>query len=199
MLMSRGSDRAGGEYIRDGSMDFVPPMWSSAQTAILTINNPRFLMPRTTTPRRYRSRRRYCDLRPDDEICVLRGGMVDHPKYKGRNVFSAGITLTISTRGDSVPLVHHARHGRGEQDAAGVARPVPQPHEMQGGTHEKLGSRSLMCSRSAAAASICWRWTTLWGQRCLHDASGAQGGHHSRRCQSALSRFVGPVSRDRPS
>ena len=39
-------------------------------------------------------------LDPKSEIAVMRGGPVDHPKYKGRRVFGAGINLT------------HLYHGR---------------------------------------------------------------------------------------
>jgi thioesterase DpgC len=38
-------------------------------------------------------------LDPQTEICVLRGGPVDHPKYAGRRVFGAGINLTHLYRG----------------------------------------------------------------------------------------------------
>jgi thioesterase DpgC len=33
-------------------------------------------------------------LDPETEVCVLRGGPVEHPKYAGRRVFGAGINLT---------------------------------------------------------------------------------------------------------
>jgi thioesterase DpgC len=33
-------------------------------------------------------------LDPDIEICVFRGGVVDHPRYAGRRVFGSGINLT---------------------------------------------------------------------------------------------------------
>ena len=33
-------------------------------------------------------------LDPQTEVCVLRGGEVDHPKYAGRRLFGAGINLT---------------------------------------------------------------------------------------------------------
>jgi len=33
-------------------------------------------------------------LDPKTEICVLRGGPVEHPKHAGRNIFGAGINLT---------------------------------------------------------------------------------------------------------
>src|SRR5207253_9460238 len=33
-------------------------------------------------------------LDPRTEVCVLRGGPVEHPKYAGRRLFGAGINLT---------------------------------------------------------------------------------------------------------
>src|SRR5258706_274425 len=33
-------------------------------------------------------------LDPQTEVCVLRGGAVEHPKYAGRRLFGAGINLT---------------------------------------------------------------------------------------------------------
>ena len=38
-------------------------------------------------------------LDPDVEICVLRGGLVDHPRYAGRRIFGAGLNLTHLYRG----------------------------------------------------------------------------------------------------
>src|ERR671922_3023635 len=38
-------------------------------------------------------------LDPDVEICVLRGGVVDHPRYAGRRILGAGINLTRLYRG----------------------------------------------------------------------------------------------------
>ena len=38
-------------------------------------------------------------LDPATEIAVLRGGVLDHPKYRGRRVFGAGINLTQLYRG----------------------------------------------------------------------------------------------------
>jgi thioesterase DpgC len=38
-------------------------------------------------------------LDPQVEICVLRGGVVDHPRYAGRRVLGAGINLTHLYRG----------------------------------------------------------------------------------------------------
>ena len=48
-------------------------------------------------------------LDPASEICVLRGGVVEHPKYKGRNVFCSRHQSHPLYHGqDSVPLVRHA-------------------------------------------------------------------------------------------
>ena len=33
------------------------------------------------------------------EICVLRGGVVEHPRYAGRRIFGAGLNLTHLYRG----------------------------------------------------------------------------------------------------
>jgi (3,5-dihydroxyphenyl)acetyl-CoA 1,2-dioxygenase len=38
-------------------------------------------------------------LDPEVEICVLRGGVVDHPRYAGRRIFGAGLNLTHLYRG----------------------------------------------------------------------------------------------------
>jgi (3,5-dihydroxyphenyl)acetyl-CoA 1,2-dioxygenase len=38
-------------------------------------------------------------LDPEIEICVLRGGVVDHPRYAGRRILGAGINLTHLYRG----------------------------------------------------------------------------------------------------
>jgi thioesterase DpgC len=39
-------------------------------------------------------------LDPDIEVGVLRGGPVDHPRYRGRRVFGAGLNLTRLYRGE---------------------------------------------------------------------------------------------------
>jgi thioesterase DpgC len=36
---------------------------------------------------------------PQTEICVLRGGVVEHPRYAGRRIFGAGLNLTHLYRG----------------------------------------------------------------------------------------------------
>ncbi|MDP1907299.1 MAG: hypothetical protein Q8K85_03285, partial [Hyphomicrobium sp.] len=53
-----------------------------------------------------------CDLillHPGLRMGVVRGDPVDHPKYKGRRIFSAGITLTRIDRGKQSYLLYHTR------------------------------------------------------------------------------------------
>jgi thioesterase DpgC len=38
-------------------------------------------------------------LDPETQICVLRGGVVEHPRYAGRRIFGAGLNLTRLYRG----------------------------------------------------------------------------------------------------
>ena len=48
-------------------------------------------------------------LEPDVEICVFRGGVVDHPRYAGRRIFGAGINLTHLYRGQIAFLFYLVR------------------------------------------------------------------------------------------
>ncbi len=63
--------------------------------SVVTLRNPRFLNAEdeTTLP----GTEIAVDLAlldPKTEVCVLRGGTVEHPKYAGRRLFGAGINLT---------------------------------------------------------------------------------------------------------
>ena len=56
--------------------------------------------PRTTRrPARWRPRSTSLLLDPQIEIAVLRGGVVEHPRYAGRRIFGAGLNLTHLYRG----------------------------------------------------------------------------------------------------
>ncbi|GAA4329570.1 hypothetical protein GCM10023144_16550 [Pigmentiphaga soli] len=61
----------------------------------LTFQNPRYLNAEdTTTMIPFEIGTDLILLHPDLRIGVMRGGVVDHPKYAGRRVFSAGINLS---------------------------------------------------------------------------------------------------------
>jgi thioesterase DpgC len=65
------------------------------KAAVLTMSNPRFLNAEDeTTLEGMEIAVDLALLDPDTEVCVLRGGPVEHPKYAGRRLFGAGINLT---------------------------------------------------------------------------------------------------------
>jgi thioesterase DpgC len=72
----------------------------------------------------------------DTEICVLRGGAVDNPKY--RRVFSSGINLTLLYQG-KIPFQFYIDHLLGFEHKMfrGLARPDVEPDDTAGATAEK--------------------------------------------------------------
>jgi thioesterase DpgC len=73
------------------------------------------------------------------EVCVMRGGMVDHAKYKGRRVFGAGINLTHLYHG-RIPFVWYLQRDLGYVNKIyrGLAfADGPPPDEFGGATIEK--------------------------------------------------------------
>ena len=128
------------DFIKHGVVDFGPArVERQGKTAIVTIKNPRFLnaedddtLDDTETA---------ADIAIIDsmsEICVLRGDFVDHPKYKGRKIFSSGINLTHLYRG-KIPYLWYILRDMGVVNKIfrGVAFGARSPDEMVGGTQEK--------------------------------------------------------------
>jgi enoyl-CoA hydratase/carnithine racemase len=77
-------------------------------------------------------------LDPEVEICVLRGGVVDHPRYAGRRILGAGINLTHLYRGLICYLFYLVRDlGYVNKIHRGLSGPelLPEPLEE---TTEKL-------------------------------------------------------------
>jgi thioesterase DpgC len=65
------------------------------KASIVTTRNPRFLNAEDeSTLDGFETAVDVATLDPHSEICVLRGGVVDHPRYAGRRLFGAGINLT---------------------------------------------------------------------------------------------------------
>ena len=109
------------DFIKNGVVDFgAARVERRGKSAVVTVNNPRFLNAEDDdTLDDTETAADIAILDPLSEICVLRGGVVEHPKYAGRKVFSAGINLTHLYSGqDSLSLVHPPRHGHRQQDAA---------------------------------------------------------------------------------
>jgi thioesterase DpgC len=78
-------------------------------------------------------------LDPETTIGVLRGGIVDHHKYRGRRVFGAGINLTRLYRGE-IPFLWFLERDLGyvHKLFRGVASPDAIPDDIRGRATEKL-------------------------------------------------------------
>jgi enoyl-CoA hydratase/carnithine racemase len=129
-----------GEFIRNNIVDFGPArVERHGKAAVVTVKNPRFLnaedddtLDDTETA---------ADIAIFDtmsEICVLRGDVVEHPKYKGRKIFSAGINLTHLYEG-KIPYLWYIRRDMGvvNKMLRGLAMGAASPDEIYGGTREK--------------------------------------------------------------
>jgi (3,5-dihydroxyphenyl)acetyl-CoA 1,2-dioxygenase len=77
-------------------------------------------------------------LDPETGVAVLRGGVVENPKWSGRRVFSAGINLTHLYRGQ-ISYLFYFRHILGFENKIlrGLAHPELPPDEALGATTEK--------------------------------------------------------------
>jgi thioesterase DpgC len=130
----------GSKFIRDGMIDFGPArVERKGKAAIVTIQNPRYLNAEDAhTLADTETAADIAILDSMSEICVLRGGKVDHPKYKDRNVFCAGINLTHLYRG-MIPYLWYIERDMGivNKMFRGVAFGPNGPDEIYGGTREK--------------------------------------------------------------
>jgi len=78
-------------------------------------------------------------LDPGTEVCVLRGDVVEHPKYRGKHVFSTGINLTHLYHGKISYLWYVKREmGFVNKMYRGLASPDASPDEICGDLSEKL-------------------------------------------------------------
>jgi len=110
-----------------------------SRAALVTMRNPRFLNAEDeTTLDGLVIAIDVATLDPETDIAVLRGGTVEHPKYRGRRLFSAGINLTHLYHG-RISYLWYIRRDMGLVNKLfrGVARPDANPEETSGGTHEK--------------------------------------------------------------
>ena len=84
------------EFQRAGALDLGGArIERQGKAAIVTLRNPRYLNAEdesTLGPLETAIDIALLDSQTD--ICVLRGGLVDHPRYAGRRLFGAGINLT---------------------------------------------------------------------------------------------------------
>ena len=129
------------EFVMKDVVDLGPvKVERKGKAAVVTIRNPRFLNAEDDdTLADSETAADVAIFDPESEICVLRGDVVDHPKYKGRKIFSAGINLTHLYRG-KIPFLWYITRDMGivNKMLRGIALPGGRgPDEMIGGTTEK--------------------------------------------------------------
>jgi thioesterase DpgC len=110
------------------------------KAALVTMRNPRFLNAEDEgTIDGLEIAIDLATLDPQTDIAVLRGDTVEHAKYRGRRLFSAGINLTRLYHG-KIPFVWYIKRDMGLVNKLfrGVAQPGKDPDELAGGTIEKL-------------------------------------------------------------
>ena len=135
------------------------------KAALVTMRNPRFLNAEDeTTLDGLEIAIDVATLDRETDIAVLRGDAVEHPKYRGRNLFSAGINLTHLYRG-KIAYVWYIKRDMGLVNKLfrGVARPDAKPRRTRRRHRSRnRGSASSRALPSAAAASCCSRSITCW-------------------------------------
>lgn len=128
-----------GQFERDGAVELAgASLHRNGRAAIVSYANPRFLNAEDNDTL---DAAEICvDLALLDrgsEIVVLRGAPVEHPKYRGRRIFGAGINLTHLYHG-RIPFVWYLQRDLGYVNKIyrGLASPDTPPDE--GATIEKL-------------------------------------------------------------
>jgi thioesterase DpgC len=133
MLLPRADSAARmAEFDRMGELDLPGiNLKRSGKASVLTIRNPRFLNAEdeTTIPG-LETAVDLALLDPKTEVCVLRGGTVEHPKYAGKRLFGAGINLTHLYQGKIRYLWYLIRDfGLVNKFYRGLAKPDVSPEE----------------------------------------------------------------------
>jgi len=141
MLLPRPDSAARAEdFWRTGTLDLGAALLERRGKAVqVTMRNPRYLNAEDEgTIDELETAIDVATLDPSSAIAVLRGGPVEHQKWRGRRVFSAGINLTHLYQG-KISFLWYLRRDLGLVNKLfrGVARPDRSPDELQGGTIEK--------------------------------------------------------------
>jgi len=84
------------EYAASGALELPgATVHRVGKASVVTTRNPRFLNAEdASTIEGFEIAIDVATLDPHSEICILRGGVVEHPRYAGRRLFGAGINLT---------------------------------------------------------------------------------------------------------
>jgi (3,5-dihydroxyphenyl)acetyl-CoA 1,2-dioxygenase len=141
MLLPRPeSAEALARFAADGTLDLGPVRLHRRGNAVhLESNHPRFLNAEDAeTLALTEVAVDVAILDPGSAIGVLRGGVVDNPKYRGRHLFGAGINLTRLYQGE-IPFLCFLERDMGyvHKLFRGVASPGALPDDMRGSAAEK--------------------------------------------------------------
>lgn len=125
-------------FAKHGLVDFGPArVERKGKAAVVTVHNPRFLNAEDDdTLDDTETATDIAILDPLSEICILRGDVVEHPKYKGRRIFSSGINLTHIYRG-KIPYLWYIRRDMGVVNKMFRGLAIGNPDEIYAGTREK--------------------------------------------------------------
>jgi thioesterase DpgC len=141
MLLPRaGSAERAREFAASGALDLGTALVERrGRAAHVTMRNPRFLNAEDETT--LDALEQAVDVATLDsaiDIAVLRGAPVEHPKWRGRRVFNAGINLTHLYRG-KISFLWFLKRDMGVVNklCRGVALADKSPDEVSGGTIEK--------------------------------------------------------------
>ena len=147
-------------------------------------------------------------LDPKSELCVLRGDVVDNPKYAGKRVFSTGINLTHLYNGKISYLWYVTREmGFVNKMMRGLARPDVSPDEIYGGTIEKPwiagvehfaiggGCQYLLTMDYVVAASDAYMTLPARKEGIIPGAANMRHVALHRRPHRAPGDHVGPAAR----
>ncbi len=139
MLLPREDSRAALARFREaGELQLAGAhLRREGNATVVTMQNPRFLNAEDeTTLAGLETAIDVATLDEGTEVCVLRGGAVEHPKYAGRRLFGAGINLTHLYQGKirflwyilrDLGLVNKIYRGVAFPDASPEAKSVEKP------------------------------------------------------------------------
>jgi (3,5-dihydroxyphenyl)acetyl-CoA 1,2-dioxygenase len=128
------------EFIAHGSIELgAATIERVGKASVVQMRHPQFLNAEDdTTLDAIESAIDLAILDPRTEVAVLRGAVVEHPRYRGRRVFSAGINLTHLYEG-RIPYLWYLKRDMGVVNKIfrGIAHPDAVPDDLAGTTVEK--------------------------------------------------------------
>lgn len=127
------------EFQQKGALDLgTAAVEQNGKAAIVYLKNPRYLNAEDEATLHQTETAVDLAILDSSELAVLRGDVVQHPKYAGQRVFSTGINLTHLYHGKISYLWYVTREmGFVNKMMRGIARPDANPDEVYGGTIEK--------------------------------------------------------------